>query len=430
MPCNSINSTLEIFTLFLMVILLIAMLLKQKKQWQDKLFICTLFFHALNTSCDLITWRVAGEPGVAALMIATVGNFCAYLFNAFAYFSFLTLIYVTLRKQIKPQSAVEWILAGSITLMSAGMVILTLTNFRTELLYTLTSDNTFSWGPLSVWYDTVILFQFSLLLPLVLLSPKLDRRKAMLSFLFYAGIPAMATVLQHWYSSLMLLYPTVAISLLLMYTRNQRDQEFALLQKELELADSRMTIMLSQIQPHFLYNALGTIKHLCEVNPAIAKVAVDDFSNFLRGNLNSLTADKPISFEQELNHTKNYLHIEKLRFQDRLKIEYHIEATLFRLPTLTLQPIVENAVRYGVTKREDGGAVTISSKETDTAFIVTVEDDGIGFDPVASREDGDSHIGISNVRERLASMVGGTLEIQSMPGVGTVATIIIPKEDA
>ena len=430
MPCNSINSTLEIFTVFLTVILLIAMLTKQKKHWQDKLFICTLLLHALNTISDLITWRVAGKPGATALLLATAGNLCAYLFNAIAYFSFLVLLYVSLRRETRPQKPLEWVLAGGITLISLGMVIITLTNFRTGLLYTLAPDNTFSWGPFSVWYDTAILFQFFLLLPLVLLSPRSDCRKSVLAFLFYAGIPAMAVILQHWYSTLMLLYPTVAISLLLVYTVNQRELEVELLQKELELSKSHVSVMLSQIQPHFLYNALGAIEQLCSVDPQTAKSATHDFSAFLRGNLDSLSTDKTISFEQELKHTNNYLAIEKLRFQQYLNIEYHIETTLFRLSTLTLQPIVENAVRYGVTKKEEGGTVTISTRETEAAFLVTVEDDGTGFDPAAEpKQDGDSHLGIQNVRDRLSSMVNGTLEIQSTVGVGTVAVITIPKED-
>lgn len=198
---------------------------------------------------------------------------------------------------------------------------------------------------------------------------------------------------------------------------------------EAELLQSRIAIMLSQIQPHFLYNALSTIRSLCRRDPDKAELATIEFTKFLRGNMDSLTADKPISFAQELAHTQNYLALELLRFPKKLNIVYDIQTEAFRLPTLTLQPIVENAVRYGVSKRVNGGTVTISTQETERAFTVTVSDDGVGCDMNQTHEDGRTHIGISNVQLRLAAMCGGTLSIASTPNVGTQATITIPKGD-
>ncbi|WP_195276402.1 sensor histidine kinase [Anaerotruncus rubiinfantis] len=196
---------------------------------------------------------------------------------------------------------------------------------------------------------------------------------------------------------------------------------------ENELTQFRIVVMLSQIQPHFLYNALSSIQCLCRDDPAAAEKATADFSMFLRGNMDSLTMDKPIGFAKELEHTKHYLSLEKLRFPDKLHVVYDIRTTLFHLPTLTLQPIVENAVRYGVTKTKVGGTVKISTRETDTAFVLTVEDNGAGFDPMKHHDDGRTHIGIQNVRDRLARMSGGTLTVESTRGVGTVAVITIPK---
>ena len=109
-------------------------------------------------------------------------------------------------------------------------------------------------------------------------------------------------------------------------------------------------------------------------------------------------------------------------------MEYDIQADDFSIPALTLQPIVENAVRYGVMKKEYGGTVRIVSREMPDAFVVTVADDGAGFDPFVPKADGRTHIGISNVGERLRVMCGGRLDIASTPGEGTVATISVPKE--
>ena len=152
-----------------------------------------------------------------------------------------------------------------------------------------------------------------------------------------------------------------------------------------------------------------------------------DFASFLRGNLDSLSSSAPIPFEKELNHIKNYLSLEQLRFGRRLKIIYDIQADGFLLPSLTVQPLVENAVRYGVTKKINGGTVTISTREIENAFIVTISDDGIGFDPYKKHDDGRTHIGIENVRNRLNSQGGSQLSITSIPKEGTTAVITIYK---
>ena len=197
---------------------------------------------------------------------------------------------------------------------------------------------------------------------------------------------------------------------------------------ENELLQSRISVMLSQIQPHFLYNSLGVIRELCHSNPALAEVATVEFSDFLRGNIDSLKADKPVDFRIELSHTKHYLELEKLRFADRLNVIFHIETNHFRIPTLTLQPLVENAVRYGIGKKEQGGTVVISAIEHKTHYEITVIDDGVGFDINSPIEGSRTHIGIENVRQRLSRMSGGTLIIESKINEGTTAKIILPKE--
>ncbi|MEG1570121.1 MAG: histidine kinase, partial [Clostridia bacterium] len=117
---------------------------------------------------------------------------------------------------------------------------------------------------------------------------------------------------------------------------------------EIELVKSQTTIMLSQIQPHFLYNALSAIAQMCETKPASAKKATIAFSEYLRNNMQSLKTNRLVPFEEELRHLANYLMLEQMRFGEELQIVYHIEATDFRLPPLTVQPLVENAVKYGV----------------------------------------------------------------------------------
>jgi sensor histidine kinase YesM len=196
---------------------------------------------------------------------------------------------------------------------------------------------------------------------------------------------------------------------------------------EMKLQESQISIMLSQIQPHFLYNTLNSIYHLCETNPMRAKSMVNSFAEYLRNNLSTLEEPGLISFETELSHIKTYLDIEKVRFEDTLDIEYDIKCNNFSLPVLTVQPIVENAVKHGTSKKRGGGKVTISTYEDKENYIIKVSDTGCGFDPSKPKDDGKIHVGIENVRQRLANMCEGSLTIESEIGAGTVAVIKIPK---
>ena len=197
--------------------------------------------------------------------------------------------------------------------------------------------------------------------------------------------------------------------------------------KEAELADSRARIMLSQIQPHFLYNALGTIGQLSRRDSAQAADAIDTFARYLRTNLESVESTKQVSFSEELQHVKTYLWLEQMRFGEDLNVVYDIRCEDFTLPPLTVQPIVENAVKHGLGQKEEGGTVTVRSLETEDSYLVQIEDDGVGFDEEAALHDGRTHIGIENVRRRLQYMCGGSLSVRSSAGNGTVAVIRIPK---
>ena len=196
---------------------------------------------------------------------------------------------------------------------------------------------------------------------------------------------------------------------------------------ELKLQESQISIMLSQIQPHFLYNTLNSIYQLCETNPMRARSMVNFFAEYLRNNLSALDEHGLVSFETELSHVKTYLEIEKIRFEDTLEVEFDIKCDNFSLPVLTVQPIVENAVKHGTSKKRGGGKVVIATCEDEDNYIISVSDTGCGFDSSVSKNDGKSHVGIENVRQRLLNMCGGSLTIKSEVGVGTLATITIPK---
>ena len=196
-----------------------------------------------------------------------------------------------------------------------------------------------------------------------------------------------------------------------------------------ELYQARVQIMVSQIRPHFMYNALSSIAILCKLEPETAYKATITFSDYLRENMDSLKQTAPVPFTKELEHLKKYLYIEKLRFSDMLNIEYDITAEDFEIPLLSVQPLVENAVKHGVGMKDEGGTVKISTKETETAFEIIISDDGVGFDTNApKKEDGRSHVGMENTKKRLKDMCDGEISITSEVGKGTTAVITIPKK--
>ena len=224
---------------------------------------------------------------------------------------------------------------------------------------------------------------------------------------------------------------TVIIQLYLLFSETREHHKELLRYQEMqnEMLQMRVSIMVSQIQPHFLYNSLTSIAQLCEKNPSKAKKATIEFSEYLRRNMNSLKEQTPVPFESELKHLETYLSLEKMRFGDELNVEYDIETTDFLIPSLTVQPLVENAVKHGVGMKEDGGTVTIATKEFEDRYEVIVSDDGVGFDTSKKPNDGRTHVGMENVRNRLKTMCNAVLNIESTVGKGTVATIKIPKEE-
>ena len=195
---------------------------------------------------------------------------------------------------------------------------------------------------------------------------------------------------------------------------------------EMELKENRISLMLSQIRPHFIYNTLGTIERMCLKDPQKAFELVRNFSLYLRGNFSELDSVVPIRFSEEIKHVEYYVNIEKVRFPD-MEINYRLEAIDFDLPALSVQPLVENAIKHGLMGLETGGTVNVRSYETETHFCVEVIDNGIGFDVSISLED-KKHVGLRNIRERLQAMVNGELIIESEINVGTKALIKIPKE--
>lgn len=226
------------------------------------------------------------------------------------------------------------------------------------------------------------------------------------------------------------LHDWLAVYLLLLFIASiiaGVEQKRMLAKKEQEICDMRAAILTAQISQHFIYNTLTTIKYLCKKDAALAAETVDEFSGYLRGNLDSLTGDKTVCFSRELTHVKQFLAIEQKRFGKRINVIYDIQEEDFMLPVLTLQPLVENAVKHGIAPKEQGGTVRISTGKNDTAYWIRVEDDGVGYCSKDRAKDQKTHIGMNNVARRVEGLCGGTVKVLSSFWEGTKVFITIPE---
>ena len=263
--------------------------------------------------------------------------------------------------------------------------------------------------------DNKVLFGFYMALALVMLLELCNSR----ANLWRSGI-----VLKTVFVTFFVIHLVEAV---IIVSTNHRESQKA---QELagELKNNRIVLAMSQIRTHFIFNVLTAISGMCEYDPKKADATLIKFSRYLRNNIDIMQDDELEPFLKSVEHLEDYIDLEQLRFGSRLKFVKEFEVTDFKIPPLVLQPIVENSLKHGLFPKVEGGTVTLSTKTDGKNFIITVSDDGVGYNTDDLKRDGS--VGIDNVRFRLEYMVKGRMDIESNPGVGTKVTIIIPCKEA
>lgn len=204
------------------------------------------------------------------------------------------------------------------------------------------------------------------------------------------------------------------------------------LQKTREQLDlARIKNSNSQMQPHFLYNALASIREIILDDPEYASDLVYDFTVHLRACIKSMSNDNLIPFAQELENIKAYVNIEKMRFGDRLNVEYDCPETDFEIIPLSIQPLVENAIRHGVYERgADGGTVVLRTLRTSDNLLIQVEDNGVGFDFNTTMSEVKAgtrdSTGLFNLIFRFETLMKAKVTVESCVGNGTKITVAVP----
>lgn len=404
------------------VLLIAALLSRSLKQKVLRWFFYIVLFNMLGLLCEISISFLEGTPGMGIRITAHILDFLSYAFAGLCVYAFASFLYEYLSTKLVVPRFILRIFA----VLAAVIIITALVAQFTNLYNRFDEQNYYQQQP-GFWIAQVLLmFAFLTCSVVTLRYIRVLTPREWIPLLLYPIAPLICFTIEMQYAELWIGHVGSTLTMLLMYITLHVEMQTQLAQRETELLQTQVSVMLSQIQPHFLYNSLGAIKDLCRRDAAQAEQAVHDFARYLRRNLDSLARKEPISFSQELEHVKIYLSLEQKRFEERLQVEYDIQGDGFALPALTLLTLVENAVTHGITEREAGGTVIIHTSEEADCWRLTVEDDGVGFENVLPTEAERSHTGLENARRRL-ELCGGTLAVQSTPNVGTVAVITIPK---
>ena len=420
------NIALDIFCILLSILPIVYLVSNCRyRQKLNQFFLGACISNIFMIVGDLPDWIFPTAASVWEQGILSAATTLYYAASAFILYFFIRYIMEYLEMEGQAQKVC---LIYAMVLCGVQVFFAAISPF-TGFIFYITSDG-YQRGPLFLISQFVPLLCYLLFMALVIIYRKKLSRREVIFFLLYIFIPLGCGAVQMVMRGIAIVNGGVTIATLITLMNIQFEHEVTIKEQEKELAGRRIDIMLSQIQPHFLYNSLGTIYHLCESDSEAARKAIKKFSEFLRGNMESLKAREPIAFEMELNHTANYLYLEQQRFGDKLQVIYQIKTVDFLIPPLTLQPLVENAVKHGILNKKNGGTVIIRTEKIGGWAVVTVSDNGVGMEKAKELHSPGEHvhIGISNVRSRLKEMVDGSLNIESNDR-GTTAIIQIPWKE-
>ena len=310
----------------------------------------------------------------------------------------------------------------SFALWGLFFILLQINQF-TGWFYDFTPNNVFyrtPWHP--VLLGPVVLILILTFAGVIHRRKRLSRRY-LCAFLIYL-LPITVAMFIHMFVYVPLFIDIgIVISALSLFSIVLSDEVKQYARQQQEIAHQRASIMVLQMRPHFIYNTMMSIYYLCEQDPRLAQRVTLDFTRYLRKNFTAIASEDMIPFSDELEHTRAYLAVEQAQFEDMLFVDYDTPHTQFRVPPLTLQPIVENAVVHGMDPDAEPLRISIRTRSTDSGSEILVEDNGPGYAPA---DDHEPHIALANIRERLEMMCRGRLEITHREDGGTAVRILVP----
>ena len=412
-----INIALDSFALLVALIIFSSCLSElSDKKARSKHFLLLVLSVIVALVADIVSWIGEGRPSLSVLTVAS--NTVASCFGQIAIICFIGY----LKDNLYESSRAATFILTLFRVLCAFSIIFSIGNAFFGYAFAINeqghyhhTENVYM-GIIYFLFPILSFFTIVLMAVFARSSTKIHRAV----FMFYTVFPIAGIIVDYTVHGLSLTYVGLTVSTLVIYTS-------IYLKKQKMIEAQQNALMLSQINPHFIYNTLSTIASMCDISPTQAKYLTIDFSRYLRQNLTSTSGQELIPFEQEINHVECYLKIEKARFRERLNVIYSIQCKDFDIPPLSIQPLVENAVKHGITKKADGGTIKISTFDTRKHYVIEIIDDGVGFDTAAHKKDKELHVGLDNVRRRIMALCRGEMSIKSTVGVGTRVTLEIPK---
>lgn len=402
-------------------VLLIGLFAGNKEDRQNHAMFRIIFLLTTLFLVDLISSCIEGNARFVTGIIAV--NTLGFIFEDILGYTYWTYI----REELKLRGRLSRV-ADKIALIAICLnIFLDVINVKFGIFFTVSETGEYINLPLEFLADMAIIAIFILVIIAIFHTKNISINEKLILMSFEI-FPFMGYIAEDIMREYTWIYMAYLLSVLLIYIRIFSNKEKKIAEQQVTLTKQSTALMISQIQPHFLYNVLTTISNLCVTDPEEAEETTVLFSQYLRTNLDSLRNQEPVPFATELMHIKTYVELEKKRFGDILNVEYDINEQNFKVPSLGIQPIVENSIKHGIRGKNDKGHIKIGSYKINNGYKIIIEDDGIGFDMNApKKEDGRSHVGMINVKERLKQMCGATMNIQSSPGNGCRTEIIIPE---
>lgn len=396
--------------------LVVAAIMPGTERWSRRFFISLFATVMLLTAMELIDLLIWEDPTLATA--EKVVAFFEYLLLSVQLPMFTAYLLHTCGEELRKSS----IFRAVIVIWGIYFILLGIAQVTTFLYY-ITPDNQFYRGSLHPLLMAPLVTILFINLAGVIRQRSRLPKKYYVAFLIHV-LPLTATFLMHTFFFVpVTTFMGVVLSTLSMFGIILYDQIEQFVRQQREIAHQRASIMVLQMRPHFIYNVMTSIYYLCAQNPSKAQQVTLDFTAYLRKNFTAIASEDTIPFSDELEHTRAYLAVEQVQCEDRLFVEYDTPHKDFRLPPLTLQPIVENAVKHGMDPEYAPLRIFIQTRKTSSGSEFVVEDDGRGF---TSADNSEPHIALANIKQRLAIMCGGKLTIRPRAGGGTVVTVVIP----
>ena len=405
-----------------LTISIIGLILTLTVHYSDKryrMYFVLIFTFLMAYSISNITvWVVSENHGQLYAMISYIGLFCESFFSSLL-MPVLTMFLLFCAGKNWRRSPYFYTTAA---LWLIYFILLVITQF-TEWIYYYTPDNVYYRGP----YYAVLLVPPTLMMVVNLFAlfrvkDSLSRRQ-LCAFLIYILVPLMCMLVQMFSYGLLMTVLGSTVASVIMLSMILLDQLDKFVKQSRENANLRANTLFLQMRPHFIYNTMMGIYYLCDKDVQKAKQVTLDLTTYLRKNFAAIASEDTVPFSDELEHSRAYLAVEQAQFVDTLFVSFDTPHTMFRVPPLTLQPIVENSVKHGMKSSKDPIHISVVTRKTDKGSEIIVEDDGSGFKPADNNE---PHIALNNIRQRLEMMCSGSLEITARDGGGTSVKVTIP----